>query len=358
MVKRIPWVLAVLAGWAVTASAAGKLGVGDAAPKLEVKEFVKGEPVAQFEKGKTYVVEFWATWCGPCKESIPHLTALQKKHKDVVFIGVSVSERDPKGVKPFVEKMGDKMNYRVATDDVSGGEGKMSKNWMDASGQEGIPAAFIINGDGKIAWIGHPLEMDEPLAEILGGKYDLQAAAKKYKEEQADKAKLEALAEKLVEAQKAGNLKEVLTLLDKAIADAPKLEERLAPTKFTMLMRTGAKDKALEYAKHLGEKVFKDNAPGLNFVAWTIVDPDAAGKPDAELVKLALTFAERAAELTQHKQAAILDTLAKAYFDNGQAAKAVETQEKAIKLAQGTPEAQDKSMLKRLEQYRKAVKKQ
>src|SRR5215470_10631086 len=104
MVKRIPWVLAVLAGWAVTASAAEQLGVGDAAPKLEVKEFVKGEPVKQFDKGKIYVVEFWATWCPPCRESIPHLTGLQKKHKDVVFIGVSVSERDPKGVKPFVEK--------------------------------------------------------------------------------------------------------------------------------------------------------------------------------------------------------------------------------------------------------------
>jgi hypothetical protein len=54
----------------------------------------------------------------------------------------------------------------------------------------------------------------------------------------------------------------------------------------------------------------------------------------------------------------ILDTLAKAYFDNGQAAKALETQEKAVQLAKGTPLAQDKSMTERLEQYRKAVKKE
>ena len=69
------------------------LGIGSPAPKIEVKEFVKGEPVKSFEQGKIYVVEFWATWCPPCRTSIPHLTEMQKKYKDVVFIGVSVFER-------------------------------------------------------------------------------------------------------------------------------------------------------------------------------------------------------------------------------------------------------------------------
>src|SRR5262249_35769071 len=115
--------------------------------------------------------------------------------------------------------------------------------------------------------------------------------------------------------------------------------------------------KLLDYAKHLGEKVFKDNAQGLNFVAWTIVDPDNPTKPEAGLVKLALTLAERACELTENKDPAVLDTLAKAYFDNGQAAKALETQEKAVKLAKGTQLEQDQTMTQRLEQYRKAVEK-
>jgi thiol-disulfide isomerase/thioredoxin len=69
-------------------------------------------------KGKqTYVVEFWATWCGPCRVSIPHLTELQKKFKTqgVTFIGVSDETEDK--VKPFVDKMGDKMDYTVAVDD-------------------------------------------------------------------------------------------------------------------------------------------------------------------------------------------------------------------------------------------------
>ena len=109
-------------GLAVPSAIAQTLKVGDAAPKMEVKSFVKGEPVKEFEAGKTYVVEFWATWCGPCKTSIPHLTELQKKYPEVAFIGVSVSERDQGLVKPFVDEMGDKMAYRVAIDAVPEGQ--------------------------------------------------------------------------------------------------------------------------------------------------------------------------------------------------------------------------------------------
>src|SRR6476661_7319275 len=68
------------------------LVVGDPAPKITVSKWVKGTPVANFEKGKLYVVEFWATWCGPCKVSIPHLTELAKQYKNVKFIGVSIWE--------------------------------------------------------------------------------------------------------------------------------------------------------------------------------------------------------------------------------------------------------------------------
>jgi thiol-disulfide isomerase/thioredoxin len=172
----------VLAG---RAAAADKLAVGDDAPKLAVKEFVKGDAVADLEKGKVYVVEFWATWCGPCKVSIPHLTELQKKYKNVTFIGVSAFEQDQSAVRPFVEQMGDKMDYRVAIDDVAKGAkpatGKMAKGWMIAAGQNGIPTAFIVNGDGKVAWIGHPSKLEEPLEQIVSGKYDLEKATADFK---------------------------------------------------------------------------------------------------------------------------------------------------------------------------------
>src|SRR6516225_6973214 len=149
--------VAVLLGAAALAARAEGLGVGDKAPALEVKEFVKGDAVDKFDKGKVYVVEFWATWCGPCRATIPHLTELQKQHKDVTFIGVSVWENDQAKVQPFVKEMGDKMDYRVALDSVPAGkprgDGAMAQGWMTAAGQDGIPTAFIINGEGRVAWI-------------------------------------------------------------------------------------------------------------------------------------------------------------------------------------------------------------
>ena len=60
-----------------------------------------------------YVVEFWATWCPPCRTTIPELTKMQKEFPDAVFIGQDVFERDQTAPEPFVEKMGDQMNYRV-----------------------------------------------------------------------------------------------------------------------------------------------------------------------------------------------------------------------------------------------------
>ena len=167
---------------------AGELG--DTAKPLDIKEWVKGSAVTLADgKGKTiYVVEFWATWCPPCRASIPHLTELQKKFKDkgVVFVGVTDEKSDV--VKKFVEKMGDKMDYNVAIDG-----GKTSEGYMEAFGVGGIPHAFVVDKEGKIAWQGHPMDgLDKALDEIVAGKYDIEAAKSKGKKDsEAEKVQSE-----------------------------------------------------------------------------------------------------------------------------------------------------------------------
>lgn len=149
----------------------GKLKVGDKAPEFKAK-VVKGDAVASLEKGKVYVVEFWATWCPPCLKSIPHLSELQKQYKDqVTIIGVACKdysrpkdEQNEERIKSFAAEQKDNMAYRVAFDD---GTGKMNVNWMDAAGKDGIPTAFVVDTEGKLAYIGNPMGVDDVLAKLV-----------------------------------------------------------------------------------------------------------------------------------------------------------------------------------------------
>lgn len=150
--------------------------IGDKAAPLAVQTWVKGAPVDILDGKNIYVVEFWATWCGPCRTSIPHLSELQKKYKNkhVVFIGISTEEKEL--VSPFVKQMAEKMDYHVACDK----EHQTHESFMKAYGQDGIPTAFIIGKEGKVLWLGHPMnDLESTLDEIVANKFDLSQAIKR-----------------------------------------------------------------------------------------------------------------------------------------------------------------------------------
>ena len=161
-------------------AAAEVLGPGSKAPPISVDAWVKGEPVTKFEPGKVYVVEFWATWCGPCIKSMPHLTAIQKQYPDITVIGVAALENpasnkpdlstnaptvDPRleGVRAFVKSRDETIGYRIAFD----GDSTMGKAWMRPAKQRSIPWACVVGKDGNIAWMGHPDLLDGAVAKVM-----------------------------------------------------------------------------------------------------------------------------------------------------------------------------------------------
>jgi thiol-disulfide isomerase/thioredoxin len=94
-------------------------------------------------KGKVVVVNFWATWCGPCKAEIPDLVALQTQYKDdLVVLGISVDDK-AEDMKPYAAEY--KINYPLLV-----GNGR--QDVQDAFGPlYGVPVSVIVGRDGKIA---------------------------------------------------------------------------------------------------------------------------------------------------------------------------------------------------------------
>ncbi len=177
---------------AAEAPAPARLVIGAEAPALKPLKWLKGEPVTAFEKDKVYLIECWATWCGPCVAVIPHVNELHNKFKDkgLVVIGANVMENAESKAAAFVERKGDGMAYRVAFD---GKSGAIAKDWLEAVGARGIPHAFVVR-EGKLLWYGHPARLtEETVAAMIAGKFDGAAeVAKAESQDKAERAKLAA----------------------------------------------------------------------------------------------------------------------------------------------------------------------
>jgi len=308
------------------------LRIGDPAPELKVT-WLKGTPVETIANDKIYVVEFWATWCGPCKAAMPHISELAKQYEGIVtFIGVDVWEKGFQdkpyetffpSLKEFVDSMGDKMAYNVAMDN---NDLYMAKNWMTASGQGGIPATFLIK-DGRIIWIGHPIKLDNVLEEVIAGSYDMESNAKKFNEEtnkmQDKLAPLMALNKAVADAVAAKDFSTALNAIDNAMVIIdPMFKLPLYHIKFTTYLEYDV-PQAITFAKDWS----KETPSAKLAVADAITKKDGLSK---EAYQLAVTWFTEAASTPGSLKPMIYHLLAQCYFKMNDLVNAIAKEEKAI----------------------------
>ncbi|MCG8648443.1 MAG: TlpA family protein disulfide reductase [Pirellulales bacterium] len=227
-----------------------RLEIGSPAPPLNIEHWIQDgngffKPVTEFHQGKVYVVEFWATWCGPCIASMPHLAELQNKYRGRGVQIVSVSDETVDEVRDLLGQQNPQLGktfseitsaYSLTTDP----DGSVHRDYMEASGQQGIPTAFLVGKSGQIEWIGHPHDLEEPLEAVVTDSWDREA----FKQEMLSQQHFQTMVQKLSRLAGAGKFEEALKLAEQELAKtkSEKIREEWSSIRYSLKLSTGQLD--------------------------------------------------------------------------------------------------------------------
>lgn len=302
-IAAVVYALLLFASLGSTEAKEVELKIGDPAPELRVSEWMKGEPISRFERGHVYVVEFWATWCGPCIQAMPHLSEVQRQYADkgVTVIAINVMERDMDAARALIKKMGKTVENRIAIDANTPGEkvGAMAKAFLGED--RAIPRCLIVDRDTKIAWIGHPMRVDGPLLAVVAGTYD---ASKQAEIERA----FDELDRQLGTAIKGKKWENVLELLDQMHAVDPFMTPLNYTNRVKALIELGNYGAATQFVKEVASKSNDEKLLG-RLVGQLLQAPDKS-QLDLEFI---LMSAKKAARNGESDDPSALSALARAF---------------------------------------------
>lgn len=133
--------------------------VGESAPEISAKAWInlKTPLTLASLRGKVVLLDFWATWCGPCVQGIPHLNELQRKYAGKTFQLLTFVEEGHQTMDKFLKHT--PVEYAIGLESTA----------LEDYGITGIPHAFVVNQAGKIIWHGHPAEpeMEKAISDAL-----------------------------------------------------------------------------------------------------------------------------------------------------------------------------------------------
>ena len=347
------------------------LNIADAAPALRVGAWIKGAPVKGFEKGQVYVLEFWATWCKPCIAGMPHLSSLAREYNDkVTILAIDIYEwqiKSPKSiskVKAFVDSMGNQMDFYVAAEDSA----FTVADWIDATGEKnkGIPRTFVVDAEGKLAWIGYPKDLDEVLPKILNKTWNIDQALanrnlNRYLAQLDDSLRFELMRYDR-DSFKPGSYDKpdsTLLLIDEIVSKEPKLKYApwVASKTFSCLLQTNP-NKAYEYGRlAIVTRTYDD--PPYDFIIDDINLYSHKLSLPAKIYELGAEAYQ--AQIDHYPYPELVDLskpyykMAEWYWRANNKSKAIEAQQNAIealKNKKGFSEADMATFKSRLQQYK------
>ena len=271
---------------------------------------------------------------------MPHMSEMQQEYKDkgVTFIGYTAKDdrnNTAEKVAKFVEQRGPKLKYTFAYSD----DRDTYEAWMKAAGQGGIPCCFVVDKDTRIAYIGHPMYLDEVLPEVVAGTWSPESAARLAKVEKEIEAVFKALG---------GEPEAALKAMEEFEKNHPKLAgiPYFNGPKINALLKAKKTAEARVFAENLIAKGIKtDDSAMLQSVSATLRSPAAGG--DKELAALSLKSAEAMLKITGEKDPVALYFVAEAHFAPGDKAKAKDFGARAVAAAD------DERMKKQLENLTK-----